>query len=130
MTVPAMPQQSRTRVLLYGAVYMDDGETLQSARDQIDAIVGSQDTTITEEKDFAIDIVATPAQIRRGTAQEWGTKLLEYCIRANPTIDKRFVGITDDEDRRVCRDLLVTGRLCPGDVDGVHLIWCSVPTTT
>ncbi len=107
--------------LVYGALYMDVGESYESAESQIDD--GIAKASVPHSKILlAFDIIATPAQISSGRAREWGQHVLDYCDQRYPQLGARVVGITDDDKRRLFRDTLITRRLTGNEIDNVHLI--------
>lgn len=119
-----MTKKSTTRPkksLAYGSLYMDQAESFEYAETQIDETIARarvpHDRII-----LAFDIVATHAQIASGRAREWGQYILNYCDQHYSTLSARAVGITDDEHRRVMRDMLITRTLTAKDIDGIHLI--------
>lgn len=107
--------------LAYGSLYMDQAESYEYAEMQIDQCIAAAHVPH-ERIILAFDLVATPAQIASGRAREWGQHLLAYCDRHYPNLSARVVGITDDDHRRVMRDMLITRRLAEQDIDGIHLI--------
>lgn len=114
---PALLKKS----LAYGSLYMDQVESFEYAETQIDETIAL--ARVPHERIIlAFDIVATPAQIASGRAQEWGQHILEYCDKEYPHLSSRVVGITDDDHRRVMRDILLTRTLAANDIDGIHLI--------
>lgn len=114
---PTQPQKS----LVYGSLYMDQAESYEFAETQIDDCIAA--AKMPQEKIIlAFDIVATPAQIASGRAREWGQHILDYCDKHYPKLSARAVGITDDDHRRVMRDMLITQQLAESDIDGIHLI--------
>lgn len=107
--------------LVYGSLYMDQAESYEFAEMQIDQCIKSARTTH-ERIIVAFDIVATPEQIALGRAREWGQHILDYCDREYPNLSARVVGITDDNHRRLWRDMLLTQKVTPADIDGIHMI--------
>ncbi len=113
------PESEKT--LVYGALYMDVGESYESAVSQIDD--GIAKASVPHARILlAFDIVATPAQISSGRARKWGQHILDYCDQHYPQLGARVVGITDDPKRRLFRDTLITRRLTGNEIDDVHLI--------
>lgn len=108
------------KTLAYGALYMDQAESYEYAETQIDDCIAAKMRL--ERIIVAFDIVATPAQIASGKAREWGQHILNYCDKQYPKLSARVVGISDDDRRRLCRDLLLTNKLTDTDLDGIHLI--------
>jgi hypothetical protein len=109
------------KALAYGSLYMDQAESYEYAETQVDEIVAK--ARVPHELIIvAFDIVATPEQIASGRAQKWGQHILAYCDQHYPKLSARAVGITDDDHRRVMRDMLITRTLTAKDIDGIHLI--------
>lgn len=119
-----MPKKSSApmrKSLAYGSLYMDQAESYEYAETQIDECITA--ARVPHERIIlAFDIVATPAQMASRRAKEWGQHILQYCDQHYPNLSARAVGITDDDHRRVMRDLLITHTLSEKDVDGIHLI--------
>jgi len=107
--------------LVYGSLYMDQAESFEFAETQIDDCIAKANSPY-EKIILAFDIVATPAQITSGRAREWGQRILKYCDQHYSHLSARAVGITDDDQRRVMRDMLITQRIKESDIDGIHLI--------
>lgn len=107
--------------LAYGSLYMDQAESYEFAELQIDQCIKSAHAPH-ERIIVAFDIVATPEQIASGRAREWGQHILDYCDKEYPNLSARVVGITDDDHRRLWRDMLLTQKVAPSDIDGIHLI--------
>lgn len=114
---PSGPQKS----LVYGSLYMDQAESYEFAETQIDECIATAHVPHSRII-LAFDIVATPAQIASGRAQEWGKHILNYCDQHYPKLSARVIGITDDDHRRLWRDTLITNKLTGNEIDGVHLI--------
>jgi hypothetical protein len=107
--------------IVYGSLYMDQGESYEYAETQIDACIAAKPVP-PQEMLFLFDIIATPAQMASGLARQWGQHILDYCDQHYPTLFTRLVGITDDDQRRLLRDSMITGTLSEEDIDEVHLI--------
>ncbi len=108
----------------YVSLYMDAAESFEYAEMQVDGAIrqilqegGDLSTTA-----VLCDVVATPEQIRGGAATNVARHILAYVDQNYPTLKTRIVGITDDDNRRLIRDLVLTGRLKKTDIDGVHLL--------
>lgn len=115
------PSAQPKKSLAYGSLYMDQAESFEFAELQIDQCIATARAPH-ERIIVAFDIVATPEQIASGRARQWGQHILDYCDKEYPNLSARVVGITDDDHRRVWREMLITQRLTPGDIDGIHLI--------
>lgn len=107
--------------LVYGSLYMDRAESYEFAESQIDECIATAEVP-PERIILTFDVVATLAQIATGLARRWGRHILDYCDQHYPNLSARVVGITDDDHRRLCRDLLLTNKLTGKDLDGIHLI--------
>ncbi len=109
------------KTLVYGSLYMDRSESFEFAEKQIDECIAKAPAPLGKVL-LAFDIVATPTQIASGLARQWGQHILDYCDQHYPQLSARVVGITDDDQRRVMRDTLITQKLTEKEIDGVHLI--------
>ena len=112
---------SARKVLIYGSLYMDERESYEFAKTQIDECIRAAKLPH-ERLILAFDIIATPAQITSGLARQWGRHILDYCDKQYPKLSARVIGITDNDHRRVMRDTLITKRLTQNQIDGIHLI--------
>jgi hypothetical protein len=108
--------------LIYGSLYLDEGESWEFAERQVDeCILRALDTYPVHRIGLAFDVVATPAQIAQGEARRLANHLLAYIDKRYPRLRARFVGVTDDEDRRPGRDAVLLGTLSQDEIDGQHL---------
>lgn len=111
--------------LYYGSLYMDKHETIGSAKKQIDEVAKHIPSHI-KRPVFLFDIVATSGQIRKGLAHENARILWKHLTEKHPSIIDKYIGITDEEDKRVCRDTFVCrnryGNLIE-QVDNIHLFF-------
>ena len=111
----------KEKVLVYGSLYMDQGESFEYAETQIDECIATAQVPV-ERILLAFDLIASPTQISSGLARRWGQHILRYCDEHYPNLAARVVGITDDDSRRVMRDTLITRKLTGNEIDDVHLI--------
>jgi hypothetical protein len=109
------------KILVYGSLYMDASESYEYAETQIDECIRTAKIPL-ESIRVAFDIIATPTQIASGLAREWGRHILNYCDKEYPGLNARVVGITDDDKRRVMRDVLITRSMSGNEIDNIHLI--------
>lgn len=113
--------QSRTQreprgiALIYSSLYLDRGETVETAIEQVDQLIRSQSRPLAQLA-LAFDIVSTPMQIRSGAAHAAARHVLRYADTRYPGLYLRTVGITDHADRRPVRDLIDESK-----IDNVHL---------
>jgi hypothetical protein len=106
--------------LVYGSLYVDKAESWEFAETQIDDCIGKAQRPQSQIA-LLFDIVATPAQIASGDAHDVARYILKYADEQYPNLKLRTVGITDDDDRRPARDIVITQKMQMGDVDNVHL---------
>jgi hypothetical protein len=109
-------------ILIYGSLYLDEGEPWEFAERQLDeCIANAQETYPLRRIGLAFDIVATPAQIATGEAGRLAKHLLAYADDRYPALRARFVGVTDDDSRRPGRDIALLGELSQDAIDNQHI---------
>ncbi len=100
---------------------MDQAESYEYAETQIDECIAA--ARVPHQRIIlAFDIITTPAQITSVRARKWGQYILDYCDQHYSKLSVRVVGITDDDHRRLCRDMLITRQPSATEIDGIHLI--------
>lgn len=109
--------------IMYGYLNMNSGEKLAKALEYIMALAKQEEDNGREIKNLQLgfDIIATPNQIKGGKAKEIARSILRYVDSAYPNLNKRVVGITDNEDRRPVRDVIFTKSLKIYQIDNKHL---------
>jgi len=105
---------------IYGSLYLDQEETLKYAKVQIDEGIAKANIPLNQVS-FVFDVIATPEQIKSGTAQRVARLILDYVDQNYPGLLARYVGVTDDENRRPMRDIILTRQLQLEDIDNEHL---------
>jgi hypothetical protein len=105
---------------VYGSLYADNAESWEFAETQIDDCIGKAQRPQPQIA-LLFDIVATPEQIANGDAHEIAQYILRYVDEQYPDLKLRTVGITDDDNRRPARDIVLTQTMQMDDIDNVHL---------
>ena len=115
-------QRTDKLILIYGSLYLDEGELWEFAERQVDeCIVNAQEMYPLRRIGLAFDIVATQAQITTGEAGRLAKHLLDYADERYPALRARFVGVTDDDARRPGRDIALLGELSQDAIDNQHI---------
>ncbi|MBN1138703.1 MAG: hypothetical protein JXM73_19105 [Anaerolineae bacterium] len=115
-------QRTGKLILIYGSLYLDEGEPWEFAEKQVDeCVVNAREVYPMHRIGLAFDIVATPAQIATGEAGRLAKHLLAYADKRFPNLRARFVGVTDDDARRPGRDIALLGKLDQDAVDNKHI---------
>ena len=125
------PRHGATKTCaIYGSLYLDQNppESYEYMETQIAELVDAarkKHVTSDDRLYLLFDFVGTRDQAfigvsKKGLAHQYTDRLFAYTEEHYPKLAYVGVGITDDDLRRPMRDIILTQKMLPSEVDGKH----------